>query len=119
MRRRFLIRSSAAAALALSGGAMAQPQFFRIGTGGLGGTYFPVGGMIATAISEASGGGVRGCGRAGAARARRCRRKRRRHARSHRARVIRHLVARSPSRCGGGLSKQRARKVRRARNVLG
>ncbi|MFN9971347.1 MAG: TAXI family TRAP transporter solute-binding subunit, partial [Phycisphaerae bacterium] len=25
-----------------------------------GGTYFPVGGMIATAISEASGGGVRG-----------------------------------------------------------
>ena len=60
MRRRFLIRSSAAAALALSGGAMAQPQFFRIGTGGLGGTYFPVGGMIATAISEASGGGVRG-----------------------------------------------------------
>lgn len=60
MRRRFLIRSGAAAALALSGGAAAQPQFFRIGTGGPGGTYFPVGGMIATAISEASGGGVRG-----------------------------------------------------------
>jgi hypothetical protein len=31
--------------------AMAQQQFFRIGTGGTGGTYYPVGGMIANAIS--------------------------------------------------------------------
>ena len=31
--------------------AMAQQQFFRIGTGGTGGTYYPIGGMIANAIS--------------------------------------------------------------------
>ncbi len=31
--------------------AMAQQRFFRIGTGGTGGTYYPVGGMIANAIS--------------------------------------------------------------------
>jgi TRAP transporter TAXI family solute receptor len=31
--------------------AMAQQQFFRIGTGGTGGTYYPLGGIIANAIS--------------------------------------------------------------------
>jgi TRAP transporter TAXI family solute receptor len=31
--------------------ALAQVQFFRIGTGGTGGTYYPVGGLIANAIS--------------------------------------------------------------------
>src|SRR5690349_5848188 len=37
----------------LAGGlpARAQQRFFRIGTGGTGGTYYPVGGMIANAIS--------------------------------------------------------------------
>ena len=40
-----------AAALALPGIAGAQ-QFFRIGTGGTAGTYYPVGGMIANAISQ-------------------------------------------------------------------
>src|SRR5688572_25197899 len=39
------------AAVALSGGAHAQ-QFFRIGTGGTAGTYYPVGGMIANAVSQ-------------------------------------------------------------------
>ena len=49
------------AALALAGGfsalgfvavpAVAQQRFFRIGTGGTGGTYYPVGGMIANAVS--------------------------------------------------------------------
>lgn len=39
------------AALALTGGAHAQ-QFFRIGTGGTAGTYYPVGGMIANAVSQ-------------------------------------------------------------------
>src|SRR3954447_2658917 len=39
------------AALVLSGGAQAQ-QFFRIGTGGTAGTYYPVGGMIANAVSQ-------------------------------------------------------------------
>src|ERR1043166_3589571 len=33
------------------GPALAQQRFFRIGTGGTGGTYYPVGGMIANAIS--------------------------------------------------------------------
>ena len=32
-------------------GAQAQ-QFFRIGTGGTAGTYYPVGGMIANAVSQ-------------------------------------------------------------------
>jgi TRAP transporter TAXI family solute receptor len=49
-----------AAMLVSAGAAEAQQQFFRIGTGGTGGTYFPVGGMIANAISEASGFGVKG-----------------------------------------------------------
>ena len=37
-------------ALAAGGAAQAQ-QFFRIGTGGTAGTYYPVGGMIANAVS--------------------------------------------------------------------
>jgi TRAP transporter TAXI family solute receptor len=41
----------AAALTALAAGAQAQ-QFFRIGTGGTAGTYYPVGGMIANAISQ-------------------------------------------------------------------
>jgi TRAP transporter TAXI family solute receptor len=31
--------------------AWAQQRFFRIGTGGTGGTYYPVGGLIANAVS--------------------------------------------------------------------
>ncbi|HWI80937.1 TAXI family TRAP transporter solute-binding subunit, partial [Ramlibacter sp.] len=41
----------AVAAVAISGAAQAQ-QFFRIGTGGTAGTYYPVGGMIANAVSQ-------------------------------------------------------------------
>jgi TRAP transporter TAXI family solute receptor len=33
-------------------GAQAQQQFFRIGTGGTAGTYYPVGGMVANIISQ-------------------------------------------------------------------
>jgi uncharacterized protein len=45
-----------AAAIAASGGARAQsPAFFRIGTGGTAGTYFPVGGIIANAVSNPPG----------------------------------------------------------------
>ncbi|WP_374669850.1 TAXI family TRAP transporter solute-binding subunit [Ramlibacter sp.] len=40
-----------AAALAFAGAAQAQ-QFFRIGTGGTAGTYYPVGGMIANSVSQ-------------------------------------------------------------------
>lgn len=66
MKRRQFLGSAAVAAASLATislattGASAQQQFFRIGTGGTGGTYFPVGGMIANAISEASGAGVKG-----------------------------------------------------------
>ena len=44
--------------------AMAQdPTFFRIGTGGAGGTYFPIGGTIANAISSPPG--ARACDNGG------------------------------------------------------
>jgi len=50
--RRTVLAAAVAAGLAASGAASAQaPQFFRIGTGAAGGTYYPVGGMIANAIS--------------------------------------------------------------------
>lgn len=39
------------AAVALTGATQAQ-QFFRIGTGGTAGTYYPVGGMIANAVTQ-------------------------------------------------------------------
>lgn len=42
---------SFAALTALVGPTLAQTKFFRIGTGGTGGTYYPVGGLIANAIS--------------------------------------------------------------------
>ena len=49
--RRMLV--AGAAVLAVAGAAVAQsPAFFRIGTGGTSGTYYPVGGMIGNAISE-------------------------------------------------------------------
>ncbi|MBS7543995.1 TAXI family TRAP transporter solute-binding subunit [Ancylobacter oerskovii] len=46
---------------ALTGLALAQqPTFFRIGTGGTAGTYYPIGGLIANAISAAGDKGVPG-----------------------------------------------------------
>jgi TRAP transporter TAXI family solute receptor len=35
----------------MAAAALAQQKFFRIGTGGTGGTYYPIGGLIANAIS--------------------------------------------------------------------
>ena len=51
--RRAALRGAAAlAALAAARApALAQAKFFRIGTGGTGGTYYPIGGIIANAIS--------------------------------------------------------------------
>jgi len=50
--RRALGMTAASAALLGAGAARAQaPQFFRIGTGSAGGTYYPIGGIIANAIS--------------------------------------------------------------------
>ena len=42
---------AAVTGLAMLASAQAQ-QFFRIGTGGTAGTYYPVGGMIANAVSQ-------------------------------------------------------------------
>src|SRR5262249_61635995 len=51
-RRDALALGAGLGALGLSGmPAPAQQQFFRIATGGTGGTYYPVGGIIANAIS--------------------------------------------------------------------
>ena len=40
-----------------------EMKFFRIGTGGAGGTYFPIGGIIANAISNPPG--SRACDKGG------------------------------------------------------
>jgi TRAP transporter TAXI family solute receptor len=40
-----------AATSSVGGRAFAQAKFFRIGTGGTGGTYYPIGGLIANAIT--------------------------------------------------------------------
>ena len=56
---------AAIAGLVMAGG-LAQAQemkFFRIGTGGAGGTYFPIGGLIANAISSPPG--ARSCAKGG------------------------------------------------------
>src|SRR3954464_8333122 len=51
-RRDVLALGAGLSASAIAGApASAQQRFFRIGTGGTGGTYYPVGGMIANAIS--------------------------------------------------------------------
>ena len=51
-RREALRYSAALGALTVSGlPASAQAKFFRIGTGGTGGTYYPVGGLIGNAVS--------------------------------------------------------------------
>jgi hypothetical protein len=52
-RRRFLVTTAGlGAGVSLSGSAYAQQKFFRIGTGGTGGTYYPIGGLIGNAISN-------------------------------------------------------------------
>lgn len=56
--RRDIGRLAAAAGLTAGGIRAAraqQPAFFRIGTGGTAGTYYPVGGMLANAISNPPG----------------------------------------------------------------
>jgi uncharacterized protein len=50
-RRAFALGASALA-LAASGARAQAPAFFRIGTGGTAGTYYPVGGLIANAVSN-------------------------------------------------------------------
>ncbi|MDM7900764.1 TAXI family TRAP transporter solute-binding subunit, partial [Brucella melitensis] len=59
---RRLAVAAVAGAIALGASfAVAQaPTFFRIGTGGTAGTYYPIGGLIANAISGAGEKGVPG-----------------------------------------------------------
>jgi TRAP transporter TAXI family solute receptor len=61
--RRALGLAAAGAALAPGLAGAQTPQFFRIGTGSAGGTYYPIGGIIANAISCPPGGA---CNTAGA-----------------------------------------------------
>jgi TRAP transporter TAXI family solute receptor len=59
--RRAAFAGAVALALGGAGIALAQaPAFFRIGTGGTAGTYYPIGGLIANAISGSDGKGVAG-----------------------------------------------------------
>lgn len=51
VRRSLLVLGLVMAAAGMSAAVAQTPAFFRIGTGGTGGTYYPVGGMIANAIS--------------------------------------------------------------------
>lgn len=56
MIKRSLIPAAMLATAMVAGSAIAQsPTFFRIGTGGAGGTYFPIGGTIANGISAPPG----------------------------------------------------------------
>ena len=53
---RYTMIPAVAAGLVAATAAFAQePQFFRIGTGGTAGTYYPIGGLIANAISNPPG----------------------------------------------------------------
>lgn len=49
------IPALAAGLLAATVASAQEPQFFRIGTGGTAGTYYPIGGLIANAISNPPG----------------------------------------------------------------
>ncbi len=67
MKKRTFLAAAAALATALAVAPAAQAQdmkFFRIGTGSAGGTYFPIGGVIANAISNPPG--SRPCDKGGA-----------------------------------------------------
>ncbi len=53
-----LVRAATLGAAMMAVGTVAsaqEPQFFRIGTGGTSGTYYPIGGLIANAISNPPG----------------------------------------------------------------
>jgi TRAP transporter TAXI family solute receptor len=51
-RQALRLGAASAAAATFGGAAFAQQKFFRIGTGGTGGTYYPIGGLIGNAISS-------------------------------------------------------------------
>lgn len=47
--------AAAVGTFAVGGASAQEPQFFRIGTGGTAGTYYPIGGLIANTISSPPG----------------------------------------------------------------
>ena len=55
MGKKLLAAVSVIAAFTVASAQAADPTFFRIGTGGAGGTYFPIGGTIANGISAPPG----------------------------------------------------------------
>ena len=55
MNRLRILALGAALAVAATAVSAQAPQFFRIGTGGTAGTYYPIGGLIANAISNPPG----------------------------------------------------------------
>ena len=60
---RRILGLATAAMVAMSGMAAAQDMaFFRIGTGGTAGTYYPIGGLLANAISAPPGSPVKAAG---------------------------------------------------------
>merc|ERR1711865_580 len=62
LRHKFI--AAAATLMLVAGAAQAQEmKFWRIGTGGAGGTYFPIGSLIANAISSPPG--ARACDKGG------------------------------------------------------
>lgn len=61
--RRILIAATACAMLTTGVAQAQEMKFWRIGTGGAGGTYFPIGGLIANAISSPPG--ARSCDEGG------------------------------------------------------
>ncbi len=63
MRNTLFTVAAVAAAFVVGAAQAADPTFFRIGTGGAGGTYFPIGGTIANGISAPPG--SRACDKGG------------------------------------------------------
>lgn len=55
MNKRFILGLAAAIGIFAQGAAAQDMAFFRIGTGGTAGTYYPIGGLIANAISNPPG----------------------------------------------------------------
>src|SRR5678816_1916892 len=51
-RKALLLATAFGVGAPVSRPALAQQKFFRIGTGGTGGTYYPIGGLIGNAISN-------------------------------------------------------------------
>ncbi len=55
MKKKLILGLAAAVGLFVQGAAAQEMSFFRIGTGGTAGTYYPIGGLIANSISNPPG----------------------------------------------------------------